>query len=74
MNKIMTIMTSLTVAGVFVLGLLLLMALLVVPTPQQTETEERSYPTPQNIEEFNRQHCQLELDSNNNSNIYCKGE
>lgn len=31
-------------------------------------------PSPLDIEEFNRQHCQLEVDADNQVNVYCKGE
>lgn len=51
----------------------LLMALLhptVAPAPAGVET----LPSPLELDEFNRQHCQLELDTDNTINTYCKGE
>lgn len=74
LNKSMTIATRVAVTAMFGLALLLLAALLVLPTKQAAETEAQAVLTPFEIEEFNRQHCQLELDTDNTLNIYCKGE
>lgn len=42
--------------------------------PQPVPAKARVYiPDPSDIEEFNRQECRLELDTDNTVHVYCKG-
>lgn len=63
---IVVVMSVLDLIGVFII--------VSVATLAAESTATPTVPSPLEVEEFNRQHCQLEVDADNQVTVYCKGE